>query len=270
MKKPTGFFGTNIKFLRDRKRKTQEDVARELAIKRSKLNSYEFAVTLNPPVETLIIFSDYFKISIDTLLRVDLRELSELKLRELEAGNDAYAKGTKLRVLAATVNSSNEDNIELVSEKAKAGYLAGYADPEYVGGLPVFHLPDLPRTRKYRMFQVSGDSMLPVPDKSFVLGEFVEDWTEIKDEISCIIVSKNDGIVFKNVINQIKKNKTLLLHSSNPAYRDYEAPVSEVLEVWKFARLYTKEIPGSHSAGQLEEAVNEIRNNVRKLMLRNF
>lgn len=267
MKKPTNFFGTNIKFLRERKRKTQEDVSKELAIKRSKLNSYEFAVTLNPPVETLLAFSDFFKMSIDTLLRIDLRELSELKLRELEAGNDMYVKGTKLRVLATTVNSNNEDNIELVNEKAKAGYPAGYGNPEYIGALPAFHLPDLPRTRKYRMFQISGDSMLPVTDKSFVLGEFVEDWIELKDETDCIVVSKNDGIVFKNVINQIKKNKTLLLHSSNPAYQDYEVPISEVLEIWKFVRLYTKEIPESHSAGQLEEAVNEIRNNVRKLIL---
>lgn len=266
MKKTTSIFGTNIKLLRERKRKTQEDAAADLGIKRSKINSYEFAVTLNPPVETLIAFSDYFKMSIDTLLRIDLRELTELKLRELEAGNDMYTKGTKLRVLATTVNADNEENIELVSEKAKAGYPVGYSDPEFIGALPTFFLPDLVRSRKYRMFQISGDSMLPIADKSFVLGEFIEDWTEVKDGTDCIVVSKNDGVVFKSVFNQIKKNKTLLLHSSNPVFHDYEVPVSEVLEMWKFVRLYTKEVPHSHAPQPLEEVVNEIRMNVRKLM----
>ncbi len=53
-------------------------------------------------------------------------------------------------------------------EKAKAGYKGGFADPDYIRVLPTFQLPFLSRDKKYRTFQISGDSMLPIPDESFV------------------------------------------------------------------------------------------------------
>ena len=112
-------FKENIKLLRKRKNRTQDVVAGELGFSRSTLNSYENGAVINPTVESLIAFSNYFKISIDTLLRVDLSRLGESKLRDLELGYDDYVKGTKLRVLATTVDSKNRENIELVPVKAK-------------------------------------------------------------------------------------------------------------------------------------------------------
>src|SRR5665648_762449 len=82
----------------------------------------------------------------------------------LESGFDVFVKGSKLRVLTTTVDSTNTENIELVPEKAKAGYMRGFADPEFVRELPVFQLPFLSPERKYRTFQISGDSMSPIPD----------------------------------------------------------------------------------------------------------
>ena len=41
------------------------------------------------------------------------------------------------------VDSKNRDNIELVPVKAKAGYTAGYNDPEFISSLPTFQLPFL-------------------------------------------------------------------------------------------------------------------------------
>ena len=63
---------------------------------------------------------DYFHVAIDTLLRVDLAKLRESQLYELEHGQDVFLKGSNLRVMATTVDRMNRDNIELVSEKAKA------------------------------------------------------------------------------------------------------------------------------------------------------
>jgi hypothetical protein len=89
----------------------------------------------------------------DTLVRVDLTALSESQLSELENGFDVYVRGSRLRILATTVDLANRDNIELVGEKAKAGYKRGYADPEYIRELPVFQLPFLSSERKYRTFK---------------------------------------------------------------------------------------------------------------------
>src|SRR6185436_7424504 len=93
------------------------------------------------------------------------------------------------------------------------------------------------------MFQVSGDSMLPIPDKSWVIGEFVENWYNIKDGEACILLTQDDGIVFKLAFNQIKKKKNLLLKSLNSEYEPYEININEIREVWKFCNYLSSEIP---------------------------
>ena len=75
-----------------------------------------------------MMFSKYYKVSIDTLVKIDLSKLSEFQLSELERGNDVYVTGSRLRVIATTVDSQNRENIEVVPLKAKAGYKNGFAD----------------------------------------------------------------------------------------------------------------------------------------------
>lgn len=236
------YFTSNIKFLRKRKGRTQDEVAYALNLKRSTLSGYENGVA-QPGIEILISFSRYFNMSIDTMLKIDISSLSESQLGELERGYDAYVKGSNLRVLTTTVNQDNTENIELVNEKAKAGYTTGYADPEYIGELPVFRLPFLSDKRKYRTFQLKGDSMLPIPDGSWVTGEFVQDWMNIISGSGYIVFTLDDGIVFKIVENNIMKDGKLILYSLNPLYEPYEVHISEVKEVWKFINYISNELP---------------------------
>src|SRR6186997_194229 len=205
------YFSSNIKLLRNRRKRTQDLVAGELQMSRSTLNSYENGSIKNPTLEALMLFSKYFRLSIDTLVKVDLHKLSDFQLSELERGNDVYVTGSRLRVLATTVDSQNRENIEVVPLKAKAGYKNGFADPEFIKKLPTFQLPILFGDRKYRMFQINGDSMLPIPDKSWVIGEYVENFYDIKDGDAYVFLTQEDGIVFKVAFNQLKKKKNLLL-----------------------------------------------------------
>ncbi|HEY3389742.1 MAG TPA: helix-turn-helix transcriptional regulator, partial [Prolixibacteraceae bacterium] len=124
------FFAGNIRFLRDRKKLSQETLAARLGLTRAKLAAIEGGNTRSPQPEDYLNFSEFFKISIDSLLKIDLSKLGELKIRELEAGNDVYIRGGNLRVLAISVDKSNNENVEYVPVKAKAGYMAGYNDPE--------------------------------------------------------------------------------------------------------------------------------------------
>ncbi|MGC9354693.1 MAG: helix-turn-helix domain-containing protein, partial [Mariniphaga sp.] len=120
------FFAGNIKFLRERKKMSQEALASTLGLTRAKLAAIEAGNTKSPQPDDYLKFSEFFKISIDTLLKIDLSKLGELKVRELEAGNDVYIRGGNLRVLAISVDRSNNENVEYVPVKAKAGYMAGY------------------------------------------------------------------------------------------------------------------------------------------------
>lgn len=236
-------FSNNIKLLRTRRNKTQDIVARELGMSRSTLNSYENGSVKNPTLEALMGFSKYFKVSIDTLVKMDLGKLSGFQLAELERGHDVYITGSKLRVLATTVDSENKENVEAVPLKAKAGYKNGYADPDFIKKLPTFQLPILFNDRKYRMFQIDGDSMLPIPDQSWVIGEYVENWHDIRNGHAYILLTQDEGIVFKNVFNQLKKKKKLELHSLNTEYKPYDLDVNDVKEVWKFCNYISSEIP---------------------------
>jgi len=256
------FFSSNIKLLRKRRGRTQDEVAFTLNMKRPTLSGYENGVA-QPGVQQLIAYSDYFGISIDTLIKVDLSKLRESELRQLENGFDVYVRGSKLRVLTTTVDNSNNENIELVPEKAKAGYMRGFADPEFVRELPVFQLPFLSPERKYRTFQVSGDSMLPIPDKAWVTGEFVQDWTTLKDGEACIVLTLDEGIVFKIVENRIEKDGKVNLISLNSSYKSYELPVDEIREIWRFTHYISEEMPsGEVSANDLTNTLNQLKQDV--------
>ena len=259
------YFASNIKFLRRRKDRTQDEVATALSLKRSTLSGYENGVA-QPSIDILVAFSGYFGISIDTILKVDLARLSESQLGELERGYDAYIKGSNLRVLATTVNSSNRENIELVTEKAKAGYATGYADPEYIGELPVFNLPFLSDKRKYRTFQLRGDSMLPIPDGSWVTGEFLQDWMQIISGKAYVVFTLNDGIVFKVVENNINKNGKLILYSLNPLYEPYEVNIGDVKEIWKFVNYISNELPEpALPEKQIIQSIAEMKNDLQRI-----
>lgn len=260
------FWATNIRFLRNRKKLSQDEMASILGVSRSKLNAHENGQTRNPTVDDLIDFSAHFKMSIDSLLKVDLTKLSELKLRDLEAGNDVYITGGKLRVLATTVDANNKEHIEFVPQKARAGYLSGYSDPEFISHLPVFSMPHLPKDRKFRMFPTTGDSMFPIPENAMVIGNYLEDWNSIKDETPCIVITKEEGIVFKLVTNQIKENKSLLLRSLNENYKPYEVDAGDILEIWKFVNYVSDTIPEAEIPLQeMSRSLHEIKSELRKL-----
>ncbi|KAA5532305.1 LexA family transcriptional regulator [Taibaiella lutea] len=256
------FWPTNLKKLRNRKNMSQESLALLLNMSRSKYNAHESGQTVNPVVEDLFRISDYFGMSIDSLLRVDLTKLSESKIRELEEGNDLYRKGTQLRVLSVTVDKNDTENVEYVPVKAKAGYRNGFSDPEFIAALPKFSMPNLPKSAMFRMFPTTGDSMLPIPEGADVIGSFVQDWTNIKPRTMCIVILKGEqDMVFKQVTQQ---DEGFLLESLNTVYQPYTVPASDVLEIWKFYSYQTNEIPEQQTDLQtMAKAIKEIRDDLK-------
>lgn len=240
------YFGSNIKLLRSRKKRTQNEVAVALDIKRTSVNALENSIS-QATVNHLQSFSKYFGIAIDTLINTDLNQLSESQFTDLQNGFDVFMRGTKLRIIATTVDMENNDNIEFVNEKAKAGYVTSFADPEYIGNLPVFQLPFLSKEKKYRAFTITGDSMLPIPDGSVVIGEFTQDFYDIKTGLAYVVVTRDEGIVFKITENNISENQSLHLISLNTEYEPYDVPIMEIKEMWKFVCYLDTKVPEPES-----------------------
>jgi transcriptional regulator with XRE-family HTH domain len=238
---------TNLKFCRRELALTQAQMAEKLGIKRSLVGAYEEG-RAEPRIATLVNMARLFGITLDQLVTTDFSKKKNTKIigslpppdpnaPATEADDNPEpptpAAGGKLRVLAFTVDKDQNENIELVPQKAAAGYLNGYADREYLEVLPKFRLPMLSTTGTYRAFEIAGDSMLPIASGTVIVGRYVEDWASVKDGTPCIVVSSRDGIVFKRVYNKMRSGSMFVLHSDNPHYSPYDVQADDVLEIWE-------------------------------------
>lgn len=259
------FFNSNLKFLRNQQGITQVELAQELGLNRSTLNNYESKLA-EPPLDLMIRFADFFGVALDSFLRIDFTTLSASQLKSVMDGSDAFVKGRSLRVVATTVGDDNIDNIELVEAKAQAGYLSGFADPEYIEQLPIFRLPFLSTSKKYRTFQIVGDSMLPIPPGAWITAEYLDDWTTIKSGEAAVVLTVDDGLTFKIVDNQIEKKGLLHLISLNPVYKPYWIKVSSVREIWKFALFISPFLPaGNIEHEQIYRAILDVQMEVKEI-----
>lgn len=249
----------NIKFLRKQEGLTQKLFAEELGIKRSLLGAYEEG-RARPNLTTQLAITKRFGISLDRLIKEDL---SRSGMPVQETTNDAAGmQADGVRVLAIAVDKKDEEQIVLVGERARAGYMAGYGDPQFVSELPGLQLPFLP-AGTYRAFEISGDSMLPVQPGTIVVGEYVSDWQALVDGHTYILLTKQDGIVYKRVFNQIGDRGHVVCQSDNPSYPPYELPAGELLEAWEakisIGKISKKtDAPIDHMMGMLAKLQSEV------------
>jgi transcriptional regulator with XRE-family HTH domain len=214
-------FSDNIRTLRIKDKISQEKLAEQLGITRGRYVKYEDG-TSEAPYEILRTIAHHFHISIDLLLAVDVRKIDLQDLIKLENNR---------LILPIQVDGIGENVIEIVTQKVKAGYLSGYADPEYIESLQQISLPFL-GPGKHRGFPVEGDSMPPHEEGSIIVGRYVERLGEVQDGKTYILITKNQGMVYKR-LNKNKKN-ALVLESDNRFYPNYEVKFSEILEIWEF------------------------------------
>jgi transcriptional regulator with XRE-family HTH domain len=215
--------GQNLKYLRKLRGWTQEEFAVKLGIKRSLVGAYE-EERADPRLEVLEIVGDTFKLSLDELL---LKDLSN-------SGDSFLAKRRQQKMMSADRNV-----IHFVPVKAAAGYLAGYADSEFIDELNTFTLPML-AGGNYRAFEIIGDSMMPTPSGSIIVGEKVDDSEDLKNDQAYIVVSRNEGIVYKRIVKNNRLKNKLTLVSDNPQYQPYQVNAEDIVELWQAQMVISK------------------------------
>ncbi len=261
------YIGSNLKFLRKSISKSQEELANILGLTRSSYSGYENGVA-DPNLETMLQICQYYKITCDAFLKTDFSLFNEHDWRQFMSSQNLDIEGKKLRILTQTVDADNNELIELIPQKARAGYASGYADPEYLKILPTFSLPFLSKEKKYRSFPIEGDSMPPVTQGSFVVGEFIQNWRLIKSGTPCIIVTKEDGIVFKIVNNFLDEKQSFQLVSTNTLYDPYFVHVNDVIEMWKFVNYISPDLPNVKlDDNSLKSSILSIKKDISELKL---
>ncbi len=225
----------NLKFLRTELGLTQKQLAEKLGLKQAAIGAYEEERS-TPPLVSLLDIAKIFKVNLDMLVSHDLSRMSE---KDRKGTSSSRGK----EVLAITVDSNNKENVELVTQKASAGYLSGYQDVEFVKDLPKISMPVLPKNRTYRAFEIQGDSMLPIQPGSIIFGEYLEAISSVKNGKLYILVTKQDGIVFKRIFNFADDESKVLLVSDNRLYEPYSINADDVLEIWVAKAFFSNQFP---------------------------
>ena len=249
-------FVKNIKYLRRKNQWTQQQLADQLKVKRALVGSYEEG-RATPKIAVFQRFAALFKLTVDDLLSLDLEENQ----------NSQPARGNIVKILPVVVDRDNEELIPIVPVKASAGYLNGFSDPDYIGALPRFSIPipELSKERTYRVFQIKGDSMLPVAPGSYVFCEFVADMDELRDGQAYVLITKDEGLVYKRVF--LKEDNRLFLKPDNPEYEPYRIHADTVLELWRAKGILSFMLPKPEIPGTLHisSVLNEVKEEIRRL-----
>lgn len=196
----------------------------------------------------------------NTLITKSENTLSQTKEESIQ-----YKKNIVPKLV--TVDHHGEENIVMVPAKARAGYTTGYGDPEFLSTLPTFRLPKM-NNGTFRMFEVEGHSMYPtIHQGAYAVGEWVEDWLGIQDNNIYIVVTKDDGVVIKRVLNRIEKYNNLYLKSDNrKEYPSYSIDPSIIIEIWKLktALVFEFQDPASlyDRVNDLEAEINYLKTKV--------
>lgn len=236
---------SNLKYLRKKNGLTQQQFADALTIKRSLVGAYE-EDRAEPKYELLKKFATYYQLSMDELINDKIDDKWKNK-----------PKPGNVRILSISVDQQDRENIELVPVKASAGYLNGYSDPEFIGELPKFSLPIF-KQGTYRAFEIKGDSMLPLQSGTLVIGEYLENWNDLKPGETYIFITRSEGIVYKRAGNKFKENKSVKLISDNTVYDPYLIQADDILEIWKSKAFISTIFPEPTSEPTLENLTSMI------------
>jgi len=246
----------NLRILRARQKESQQKVADSLMITRVRYAKYEDG-TSEPPIEILLRISKYFHLSIDLLVGVDIKKYPLEEMLNLPDNRI---------LLPIMVDSSGNNKIEIIPQKASMGYLTGYSDPEYIENLQSISLPFL-QNGKYRAFPASGDSMPPFKDGTYIVGKYIESLSELKKNKTYIFITSQEGITYKRF--QQLNEKSINVSADNRFYEPYEIALSDLVEIWEYAcSISTSEFDADTFSDQnvkdlfleLKKEINDVKN----------
>lgn len=259
------YFHQNARVLRSITGKNQAEMGASIGFGRSSWGNYETGVS-QPSLEDTFRIAQYFGITVGQLLEVDLSKNVNLiakkrwskkedfvnpnvnpsvnpkvDFKQLEHQKFIVSEPDQELVKhrmpqVITVDTMGNENVVFVPVRARAGYLNGYSDPKFMEKLPAYRLPGL-NMGTFRLFEVQGESMYPTfHSGDIVIGSFVEQLRDVRDDRIYVVMTKHDGVVVKRALNRIEKDGKLILKSDNYKDRDqYPALVvnpQDILEVW--------------------------------------
>lgn len=136
-------------------------------------------------------------------------------------------------------HKSFEIRIPYVKRTQIKDYLANYTKTEYIKTLATFSMPFV-NSEKSRAFEMGSDFPL---QNSIVIGNAIDHWTNILDGKFYILITPQQGVIYRRVYNQIKVKGTLLLSSDDSSIPSFEISLKSIAEIWEVSAFMSKELP---------------------------
>lgn len=232
-----------LKNLRQKTNLNQQEVADKIGKSRSRIAIYETQSQVQIPSDVLQKLAQIYNTSAEYILYGTVQPA--VQTTQPPANGSPRVTGGDMRILVVTTDRAGEENAAFVPVKARAGYLVGYGDPEFIQTLPTYSIPGFSEGT-YRIFEVEGDSMQEtLRPGDLVVTQFVENWRNLKNDKVYVIVSV-DGLIVKRVHNLIDKSGGIVIISDNPQFTPDFLHADQVLEIWEVKAMISRALDRKH------------------------
>jgi phage repressor protein C with HTH and peptisase S24 domain len=235
----------NLKYLRIKKKLTQEALSKDLNTNRVNIAKWETGTM--PQKDTIVNLAKYFNISEATLMFEDVSTYDYMQkgtYKEESVVNEDPVPYQTSRPTGAQISKqkafgdTEDTGLIYVPIAAQAGYSKNFQDPVYIDHLERLFVPGLPyKGDAYRYFEVEGDSMYPTLEEGMqVIGQIIpsEYWQDISNFYIHVIV-KDTQILIKRLFK--KDANTLVMISDNEEmYPQEKVNIEDVKELWLVKR----------------------------------
>jgi transcriptional regulator with XRE-family HTH domain len=140
--------------------------------------------------------------------------------------------------------------VPIVEKRARAGYQAGYADPEYVEKLRKIFVPRQYEKGNYLVFEIDGNSMDDGSRRSICNGDAIlckeldrVFWREklFFNKYLYIIVTADD-VVCKQITHHNVETGEIHCHSFNEAYEDFDLNLKDVYQLFYLVKIVERDL----------------------------
>ncbi len=141
-------------------------------------------------------------------------------------------------------------------------YLANCQKVDYLRSLPTISLPYI-STDRSRAFESGSDFPM---QNSIIVGSGISDWSDVIDGKFYILVTAQQGVIYRRVYNQVKIKGALLLSSDNPSISSFEISIKDVVEIWEVNSFISQQLPEPHiSLERVKNIVDDLTNELDRL-----
>ncbi|MGV3639491.1 MAG: helix-turn-helix domain-containing protein [Adhaeribacter sp.] len=252
--------GKNIKKIRTVKKLSQAAFAELFHLARPSVGAYEEGRS-EPKIETLVLISKHFGLSIDLLLT---KELTINDLYGFDIFKRDYQQPEPLKKVADPGKSGPATPL-LVPAHHSLAYINRHQEPEFLQLLPPLQVPD-PADKLLRAFEVGGSEMQFQPGicpGDILITEAVKKQASQVREGALYVVVTPAGIRAARLV-RADREEVLSFRSDQPGDTGLDMEISQVLELWEIRGVYSTFL---QPPALVEERLAWLEKTVRQLSL---